>query len=277
MGAYAAAMQGRKADTLADVQQLVTGAALLAVLATGDSGWNLTPQYAALLRFGLWDEMIALAPPPAQAAGVTAGYLYGRSFALAARGRTAEAQQTLAQLQSLAAAASPAARAGGNALRDVLAVAQPVVEARIAASAQDNARALELLRQAVAAEDRLAPSDPPDWFFPVRQLLGAQLLIAGQPAQAQQVYREDLRRHPNNGWSLYGLSLALAREGRTGEAARVRHLQQQAWQHADVALPASAFWYAGADTASCECEHRALVDGQPGRQLLRAQDEAGVD
>jgi hypothetical protein len=111
----------------------------------------------------------------------------------------------------------------------------------------------------------------------VRQLLGAQLLSAGQPREAEAVYRDDLRRNPHNGWSLYGLSLALARTGRAAEAARVRREQQLAWTHADVALPGSAFWYAGVDTARCECEHRALGHGQAGGQLLRTQHEAGID
>ncbi len=229
------------------------------------------------MRFGLWDEMIALEPPPAAATGMTAGYLYARGFALAARGRLAEAQRSLDELHALAARIPAEALAGLNHLTDILAVAEPVVAARMAASSGDTTRAAELLRQAVAAEDRLAYNEPADWFFPVRQLLGAQLLIDAQPAQAEQVYREDLRRNPRNGWSLYGLSLALARTGRVAEAGRVRHEQQLAWTHADVALPGSAFWYAGADTASCECEHRVLGHRQAGGQLLGAQHEAGVD
>ncbi len=255
--AFSAAMEGRKAETLAAVQDVVGAVPVPMLLAMGDSGWNLTQQYAALVRFGLWDEMIAVGPPPAEAPGLTAGYLFGRGFALAARGRTEEAQRTLEQLHALGAAVPADALGGFNALRDLLAVAEPAVAARLAASAGDNARATELLQQAVAAEDKLSYNEPSDWFFPMRHLLGAQLLIAGQAQQAEQVYREDLKRNPHNGWSLYGLALALERSGRSGEAARVRHQQQQAWTHADVALPGSAFWYAGVDAASCECEHRA--------------------
>ena len=275
--AYSAAMEGRKAETLAAVQEVAGAVPVHMVLAMGDSGWNLTQQYAALVRFGLWDEMIALDPPGGGAVGLTAGYLYGRGFALAARGRSAEAQQALEQLHALATGLPAETMGGFNTLRDLLAVAEPLVAARLAASAGENARASELLRQAVAAEDALAYNEPSDWFFPARQLLGAQLLIAAQPKEAAAVYREDLRRNPRNGWSLYGLSLALAGAGRSAEATRVRREQQAAWQHADVALPGSAFWYAGVDTARCECEHHALDNGQPGGQLLGAQHEAGVD
>jgi tetratricopeptide (TPR) repeat protein len=247
------------------------------MLAMGDSGWNLTQQYAALIRFGLWDEMIAVPPPPAAAHGLTAGYLFGRSVALAARGDVAGARAALARLDALAAAAPAESMGGFNTLRDLVAVADPVVAARIAATEGRNDEAVRQLQQAVGAEDALAYNEPSDWFFPVRHLLGVQLLLAGRAREAEQVYREDLRRNPDNGWSLYGLSVALARQGRTAEAQRVRQQQQRAWAHADIVLPASAYWYAGADTATCECQHLPSGDGQAGRRLLRAQHEAGVD
>ena len=136
---------------------------------------------------------------------------------------------------------------------------------------------MRLLEQAVAAQDELAYNEPADWFFPARQLLGAQLMLAGRPGEAEKVYREDLERNPDNGWALYGLSLALRGPGACrGGSARVGKQQVRAWQHADVRLPASAFWYAGADTASCECQHFSSRDRQPGRELLGAQHEAGV-
>ncbi|MBS0580429.1 MAG: hypothetical protein JSR36_14330 [Proteobacteria bacterium] len=275
--AFSTAMEGRKAETLAAVLNVDDAIPLPMLLAMGDSGWNLSQQYAALVRFGLWDEMIAVQAPPPGAPGLTAAYLYGRGVALAARGRLAEARTALAGLQALAAAAPADTMGGFNTLKDLVAVAAPVVAARVAASEADDAGAVQWLEQAVAAEDRLAYNEPSDWFFPVRHLLGAQLLIAGRAREAEQVYREDLRRNPANGWSLYGLAAALARQGRSAEAARVRHQQQRAWQHADVALPGSAFWYAGVDTASCECQHRASADGQASRRLLRPEHEAGVD
>jgi hypothetical protein len=111
----------------------------------------------------------------------------------------------------------------------------------------------------------------------VRQLLGAQLLLMGEPQRAAAVYREDLKRNPDNGWSLMGLSQALALQGRRAEAARVAQAQARAWQHADVRLPSSAFWYAGADSAACECQHFGSAERQPRGELLGAQHEAGID
>jgi tetratricopeptide (TPR) repeat protein len=256
--AFSAAMEGRKAETLAAVQSVVATVPLTMLLGMGDSGWALSQQYAALVRFGLWDEAIALAPPDARAPGLTAGYLYSRGVALAARGRLEEARAVLAQLQQLTNATPNGAQAGLNALRGVLEVAKPIVAARIAATEQRNDEALRLLRQAVAAQDTLAYDEPADWFFPARHLLGAQLLIAGRAAEAERVYREDLERNPANGWALYGLAASLRAQGKTAEATRVTREFEAAWRHADVHLQASAFWFAGPDTLSCECQRASL-------------------
>ncbi|MBV8342410.1 MAG: hypothetical protein JO173_08535, partial [Gammaproteobacteria bacterium] len=247
--AYSAAMEGRKAETLAAVESVASTVPLQMLLAMGDSGWSLTQHYAALVRFGLWDEAIALGAPDARAPGLTAGFLYSRGVALAARGRLEEARGTLAQMKQLATDVPPDAQAGFNSLKGILAVAEPVVAARIAATEQRNDEAMALLRTAVAAEDGLAYDEPADWFFPTRQLLGAQLLIARQPAEAERVFREDLRRNPANGWALQGLAMALRAQGKTAGAARAQREFEQAWRHADIRLTAAAFWFAGADTS----------------------------
>jgi tetratricopeptide (TPR) repeat protein len=263
--AYSAAMEGRKAETLTAVQSVTSVLPLGMVLAMGDSGWALTQQYAALVRFGLWDELIALTAPDPGAPGLSAGYLYGRGVALAARGRIKDAKAVLTELHELGAATPADASAGFNSLRGIIGVAEPLVAARIAASERRDADAVASLRQAVAAEDKLAYNEPADWFFPVRHLLGAELLLSGQPAEAEQVYREDLKRNPQNGWALHGLSLALKAQGKTQAAARFAREYAAAWRHADIRLPGSAFWFAGPDTLGCECQRVAAA--QPGARL----------
>jgi tetratricopeptide (TPR) repeat protein len=256
--AFSAAMEGRKAETLAAVQSVVGTVPLDMLLAMGDSGWNLAQQYAALVRFGLWDEAIALGAPDARAPGLTAGYLFSRGVALAARGRLEDARAALAQMRQLAATVPADAHAGFNSLQDILAIAEPIVAARIAATEQHNDEALARLHEAVAAEDKLSYNEPADWFFPPRHLLGAQLLIAHRAAEAERVYREDLQRNPGNGWALYGLAAALRAQGKSRDAARITHEFDSAWRHADLRLPASAFWFAGADNTSCECQRASI-------------------
>jgi tetratricopeptide (TPR) repeat protein len=251
--AYAAATEGRKAETLAAVEGLKQHAPVAALLAMGDSGWGRAPAYAALVRFGLWDETLALTAPQPDSPGERGGYLYARGVALAARGRLDEARTQLAALHALRTQPGQA-----EDLAALLAVAEPVVAARIAESSGNHAEASSRLIEAVTAEDRLPYAEPAQWFFPVRQLLGAQLLIGGQPREAERVYREDLRRNPANGWSLYGLAAALTAQGRDAAAAKTRAEFARAWSHADVRLVGSAFWFAGVDTTSCECQRQDL-------------------
>ncbi|HYX74738.1 MAG TPA: hypothetical protein VE819_08660 [Steroidobacteraceae bacterium] len=257
--AFSAAMEGRKAETLAAVQSVVATVPLDMVLGMGDSGWNLSQHYLALVRFGLWDEAIALGAPDARAPGLTAGYLFSRGVALAARGRLEDARAALTQMQQLRAAMPADAQAGFNSLRDILAVAEPILAARIAATEQRNDEALAQLRAAVAAQDKLSYNEPADWFFPARHLLGAQLLIAHRAAEAERVYRDDLQRNPGNGWALQGLATALRDQGKAADAARAARDFDTAWRHADIRLQSSAFWFAGADNLSCECQRVALL------------------
>jgi tetratricopeptide (TPR) repeat protein len=246
--AYNASFEGRKAEALAAAQQIAAGPVLERALAAGDSGWELSAQYAVLVRFGLWDELLALGRPDARTPGLLAGYLYGRGVALAARGRLDEARAVLTELKGL-----PAARAT---LEGPVEVAVSVLAARIAASELHGDVAVAALEQAVAAEDRLPAGEPADWFFPVRDLLGAQLLIVGRAADAERVYREDLRRLPKNGWALYGLAEALRAAGSARQAAATEREFASAWKGADVRLLTSAFWFSGPDTTSCECQRQ---------------------
>jgi len=123
----------------------------------------------------------------------------------------------------------------------VLAVAALVAKARIAQAEKQDGTAITLLTEAAAKEDRLAYDEPADWFFPVRHQLGATLLQAGRPLEAEAVYQEDLRRHPENGWALFGLAQALAAQHRDAESQAVRQRFDKAWTDADVTLTASAF------------------------------------
>ena len=99
--------------------------------------------------------------------------------------------------------------------------------------------AIAALREAVAIEDQIPYDEPPGWHAPVRQTLGALLLAAGQPAEAEAVYREELKRNPDNGWSLYGLAQSLRAQKREAEAKDVDGRFAKAWQNADIKLTAS--------------------------------------
>jgi len=239
--AYSTAMQGRAVETLRAVNASRAAVSDAMLTAMPGMDWYVAQMYTARVRFGRWDELIGMTAPDARLPGLTGGYLHARTVALAARGRVAEAKQSLQKLMDLANSVPPDAGAGQNALRDVLAVAVPCAQARIAAATGQDDQAIAHLRAAAAAEDRLAYDEPKNWFFPVRHELGALLLKTGKPAEAEAVYRDDLKQNPANGWSLFGLSQALEAQGRTKEAMDASQAFDEAWKQADITLTASAF------------------------------------
>src|SRR5690606_6196057 len=120
-------------------------------------------------------------------------------------------------------------------------IAERSLAAELAAARGDTDGAVAALGEAVAIEDRIPYDEPPGWHAPVRHSLGAVLLEAGRAAEAEAVYREELRRNPGNGWSLQGLALALHAQGRAGEVAEAEERLAAAWRHADIDLVASRF------------------------------------
>ncbi len=105
---------------------------------------------------------------------------------------------------------------------------------RYSLAGKDYDGAIAALSEAVAIEDTLPYDEPPAWHAPVRQSLGAVLLAARRPAEAETAYREELRRNPENGWSLFGLEQALRAQGRKDEAKAVAERFERAWMHADI-------------------------------------------
>jgi tetratricopeptide (TPR) repeat protein len=193
------------------------------------------------VRFGEWDALLSEGPPAPGFPGLAGGYLYATTVALAAKNRPAEARGRLAQLDALMADLPADLPAGQNTLHDVLAVARRVAAARIASAEGRTEDALRDLREAVRLEDELGYDEPADWFFPVRHLLGAELLHSGRATEAERIYREDLKRHPGSGWALYGLMQALKAEGRSADARAAEAEFREAWRYATISISASAF------------------------------------
>ena len=237
--AYSTAMEGRRAETLEAVKQMRAAFPEEAMLSMPGPDWYGAEPYLAWVRFGAWDEILAAPRPNPKLQAVTGGYLFARSVALAARGRVRDARQCLAELDQLRAAAPADAAAGFNTVPAVLELAALIAKAEIARAEHDRTTAIATLTEAVAREDQLHYDEPADWFFPVRHLLGAALLEAHKAGAAEAVYREDLRRNPGNGWSLFGLAQALRAQGKGDEAATVDGQFHEAWQYADIKLTAS--------------------------------------
>lgn len=239
--AYSAAMEGRKAEALEAAKKMRDLIPAEMLLEMPGFDWAVSEVYSTMIRFGAWDAILAEPAPDARLKALTGGYLYARSMALTATGRAADAKAALAQLEALAKDTPPDAAAGFNTTRDILDVAARIARAHIARADGRMDEAITELRKAVAKEDTLAYDEPADWFLPVRHQLGAMLLAQGKAADAEAVYREDLKRNPGNGWALFGLAQALTAQKKTAEAAKVDQQFKEAWKHADVKLTASVF------------------------------------
>jgi tetratricopeptide (TPR) repeat protein len=200
----------------------------------------MTPWFDRV-RFGRWDEIAGQANPAPDLPYVTAIWHYARAMADVRQGRLEAAEQHYAPLAALAR--DPALEAltvwDRYSLALATRIAERTVRAEIALARGQADVAIESLQEAVGIEDTIPYDEPPGWHAPVRQTLGAVLLAAGQPAQAEAVYREELRRNPGNGWSLLGLRDSLAAQERTGEARSVEAQFAAAWSNADVELAAS--------------------------------------
>ena len=200
------------------------------------------PIYFALTRFGRWEEMLEEPEPPAFNAVLRSAYYYTRGLALVATNQLDRAEMELQKVRALAGdAAMKQPLFSPNLAGDVLAPAPEVLAGEIAAARGQYDVAITHLERAVRLEDGLVYTEPAEFHYPPRHALGALLLEAGRPAEAETVYWEDLRRHPSNGWALFGLAQALHAQKKTEDAAIIEARFKKAWQRSDVTLSASRF------------------------------------
>jgi tetratricopeptide (TPR) repeat protein len=239
--AYSAAMEGRKAEALDAARQMRAALPVDMLLMMPGADWSAGEAYMAMIRFGEWDAILAESAPDARLKALTGAYRFARSIAFAAKGKVDDAKAELGRLQAIDADMPADAGAGLNAAKDVFAVAKLVARAQIARASGRLEEAVAQLTAAAAREDQLAYDEPPDWFVPIRHQLGAALLSIDKPHDAEMVYREDLARHPHNGWALFGLALALREQHKAAAAAAVEREFAAAWSKADVKLAASIF------------------------------------
>ena len=196
--------------------------------------------WLTLRRFGKWQEILEQTTSLGEAPYARGIGHFVRGSALAATGRPGEAQQALEQVLASAGAAS-SLQISVNSGRYVLTLAAEMLAGQIAFHGGRFEESILHLETAVRMEDGLNYIEPPEWGAPVRHWLGAVLLEAGRPEEAEVVYWEDLRRNPENVWSLFGLLQSLNAQGKTGIATRVEERLKRAAARADVELTSSMF------------------------------------
>ncbi len=191
------------------------------------------------IRFHHWDAILKTPQPDAALKALTGFWHFARGLALAGTGKLADAEAEF-KIVSDAQAATPPDEIFNppinNKTKDILEIAKDVLGAKIALVKKDNDAAVRMLTEAVAIQDTLKYGEPPDWFFPVRESLGAALLMNGDTAAAEKVFRADLERNPRNPRSLWGLRQALVQQKRDYDAGFVQKEFEASWKGARSSL-----------------------------------------
>ena len=230
--AFAASMIGRDKQAIAAAEKIASIAPkdLLREPGMAFLQHHQTRHLQMRVRFGRWDELLNADPPAEDLPHARAIWLYAHGRALAARGHLKAADAALTQLRAIARdPRMMSLRLEFNTSGAVLGIAGEVLAGHIAAAKGDLPKAIDHLWEAARREDALVYGEPPDWTVPVRQELGALLLKAGRPDDAERLFREDLKRFPKNLWSQQGLVETLRSLNRETEAEtlaeRVRHIR----------------------------------------------------
>jgi pimeloyl-ACP methyl ester carboxylesterase len=235
----AATLEGRRAaavDAARKVAEKVPHHHAGAVAWTAD--FPVTPMLA-YVRFGLWQETLTEPKPPANQPYAIGVWHYGRGLGFVARARLDMAAAELMALKTVMKHEAFATTLKDLPLLTNLQIASRVLEGELALKQGNTESAIAVLREAVTIEDGIPYNEPPVWHQPPRQVLGGVLLDAGRAADAEVVYREDLKRFRENGWSLFGLAKSLEAQNKSSEAADVQRRFDKAWARSEVRLTSS--------------------------------------
>lgn len=213
-----------------------------------DDTWALNELFRSqpmfvMMRFGQWDAMLSEPQPIERMRFMNGAWHYGRGLAYVHKGDLDAAKQELARLIEFRkmAEADKEYYAGFGVAGGLLTIAEELLQGELLAKEKDYPRAIAHLERAVRLEDSLRYNEPTDWYIPARHLLGAVLLEAGQPAEAETVYWEDLRRNPENGYALFGLKQSLTAQGNSAVATAIDARLVEAWKEAGAPLQTSRY------------------------------------
>ena len=186
--------------------------------------------YYAHARFSDTATILALPDPGADFPYIRAAWRYARGLGRLQQGDASGAATELAEIEKITATTDFAPFDGWKIpAKDVTLIAAHVLRARIAQSKGDLDGALKELEPAAALQDKLPYMEPPYWYYPVRQSIGAVLALKGENERAREAFGESLVKTPNNGWALYGLAQSYARLGKQREAREIERRLDRAW------------------------------------------------
>jgi tetratricopeptide (TPR) repeat protein len=230
---YARSMQGRTAETNKAATEILNALKPMAASMPEMAELFNAIVTTAQLRNYRWDEILSAAQPASKNPLTLALWRYSRALAYAGKRQLSQAATEQAEFEKLRKTVDANIPWGNNKIHDVMELASHALAARMDRSASS---AVQKWEKAVAIQDTLVYDEPPAWYYPIRESLGAALLQAGDAARAETVFREGLRRSPNNGRMLFGLLQALKAQNKNESAAWVQKEFDRAWQKADIQL-----------------------------------------
>ena len=234
-----ATMQGQSALSLDSARRVVANVRVEQVEQFPTIQFFRTVPMLSLVRFAKWEEILEEPEPYELFAFARAIWHYGRGVAYAALGDTEAALVELAAIEALEPQVDEIFMGNVYPARDLLGIAKALLRGEMAYRSGDAASAVPAFEEAVALQDALPYTEPPFWYYPTRQSLGAALLASNRLAKAQAVFEEDLEQHPMNGWSMFGLAETLRRQGDEAGAKQLTARFETVWQFADVSLATS--------------------------------------
>ena len=234
-----ATMQGQSALSLDSARRVVANVRVEQVEQFPTIQFFRTVPMLSLVRFARWEEILVEPEPYEPFAFARAIWHYGRGVAHAALGDPEAALIELAAIEQLEPEVDEIFMGNVYPARDLLGIAKALLAGEIAYRAGDAASAVLAFEEAVALQDALPYTEPPFWYYPTRQSLGAALLASDRAAEAQAVFEKDLEQYPMNGWSMFGLAESLRRQGDKAGAEQAMARFETVWQFADVSLATS--------------------------------------
>mgnify|MGYP001206003107 FL=1 len=234
-----ATMQGQSALSLDSARRVVANVRVEQVEQFPTIQFFRTVPMLSLVRFARWEEILEEPKPYEPFAFAHAIWHYGRGVAHAALGDAGAARVELAAIEGLESEVDEIFMGNVYPARDLLGIAKSLLRGEMAYRSGDAANAVLAFEEAVALQDALPYTEPPFWYYPTRQSLGAALMASNRLAEAQAVFEEDLEQYPMNGWSMYGLAEALRRQGDETGAEQMTGRFKTVWQFADVSLATS--------------------------------------
>src|SRR5580700_4598534 len=230
--AMCSAMNGNYLEAKKNADMLATHVAPGVKMMPPLEGFMTIP-LAVDVRFHKWDSILATKQPDPEMKITTVFWHFARGMALAGKGKPVEAEAEY-KIVADAEKATPEdmvfAMPVNNKAKDIMKIAENVLGAKVAMAKKDTDGAIAMLQEAVAVQDTLKYGEPPDWFFPVRESLGAALLMKGDNAAAEKTFRDDLERNPRNPRSLFGLQQTLEKQGRSYDAGFIEEQFNTSWK-----------------------------------------------